>query len=64
VIDIEVSVERVGKHSFTLSVSAANAEGDSTFRGTITQVTVSPQTMRPVPLPVELRAALEKTLSG
>lgn len=62
-IDIEVSVERVGEHSFTLSVSAANAEGAGTFRGTITQVTVSPQTMRPVPLPVELRAALEKTLS-
>ncbi|MBT2749100.1 MULTISPECIES: thioesterase family protein [unclassified Lysobacter] len=63
-IDIDVSVERVGEHSFTLSVRAANAEGIATFRGTITQVTVSPQTMRPVPLPLELRAALEKTLSG
>jgi acyl-CoA thioesterase FadM len=60
-IDIDVSVERLGEHSFTLLVSASNADGDATFRGTITQVTISPETMRPVPLPLELRAALEKT---
>jgi acyl-CoA thioesterase FadM len=60
-IDIEVSAERVGEHSFTLLVVASNARGNLTFRGTITQVTISPETRRPVPLPLELRTALEKT---
>lgn len=64
VIDIDVLVERVGEQSFTLLVSAANAEGENTFRATITQVTISPETRRPVPLPLELRAALERTASG
>jgi len=58
-IGIEVSVERLGEHSFTLSIDAANAEGKATFRASITQVTISPETMRPVPLPPELRSALE-----
>lgn len=62
--DIDVSVERLGEHSFTLLVSASNSDGDATFRGTITQVTISPETMRPVPLPLESRAALEKTQGG
>lgn len=60
VIDIEVTVERVGEHSFTLLASASNAESHITFRGSITQVTISPETMRPVALPAELKAALEK----
>jgi acyl-CoA thioesterase FadM len=63
-IEIEVSAERIGEHSFTLLVSACNAEGKLTFRGTITQVTISPETRRPVPLPRELRAALERTLGS
>jgi len=63
-IDIEVSVDRVGEHSFTLLVSASNAEGNGTFRGNITQVTISPETKRRVPLPLELRAALERTQGG
>jgi acyl-CoA thioesterase FadM len=58
-IDIDVSVEKIGEHSFTLSVGATNAEGKATFRGSITQVTISPETMRPVALPAALRAALE-----
>jgi len=63
-IEIEVSAERVGEHSFTLLVSASNGEGNKTFRATITQVTISPETKRPVPLPLELRAALERTQGG
>lgn len=61
VIDIDVVVERVGEQSFTLAVSAFNSEGTTTFRAAITHVTVSPQTRRPVPLPPELRTALETT---
>jgi len=63
-IDIEVSTERVGDHSFTLLVAATNVEGITTFRATITQVTISPETRRPVPLPLELRVALESTQGG
>lgn len=59
-IDIEVSVEKIGEHSFTLLVSAFNAAGANTFRAAITQVAISPETRRPVPLPLELRAALDK----
>ena len=63
-IEIEVSAERIGEHSFTLLVIASNAEGNKTFRASITQVTISPETRRPVPLPFELRAALERTQGG
>ena len=63
-IEIEVSAERVGEHSFTLLLTASNAEGSKTFRASITQVTISPETKRPVPLPFELRAALERTQNG
>jgi len=60
-IEIEVSAERFGEHSFTFSVGASNAEGHKTFRACITQVTISPETKRPVSLPLELRAALERS---
>lgn len=61
VIGIGVSADRIGEHSYTLGVTATNADGAVTFRGSLTQVTLSPDTMRPVPLPSGLRAALEKT---
>lgn len=64
VIDLEVSVEKLAEHSFTLLVAAFDAAGDPTFRATLTQVTVSPETRRPVPLPAELRAALDRTRAG
>ena len=63
-IKIDVSVERVGEHSFTLTVTASNAKDNKTFRASITQVTISPETKQPVPLPFELRAALERTQGG
>jgi acyl-CoA thioesterase FadM len=64
IIDLEVSVEKLGAHSFTLRIDASNAAGDPVFRATITQVTVSPETRRPVPLPAELTAALDRTQGG
>ncbi|QWF17021.1 acyl-CoA thioesterase [Lysobacter capsici] len=63
-IDMEVVVDRMGEHSFTLAVGAFNAEGTRTFRATITHVTVSPETRRPVALPLELRTALERAGRG
>lgn len=63
-IDIEVSVDKIGEHSFALLVCAFNAAGDNTFRATITQVTISPETRRPVPLPAELKAALDGARDG
>lgn len=63
-IDIEVSVDKIGEHSFALLVRAFNAAGDNTFRARITQVTISPETRRPVPLPAELKAALDGARDG
>ena len=61
-IDIEVSVKEIGAHSFSLLFVAHNAERTETFRASLTQVCVSPDTTRPVPLPDELRMALEQDL--
>jgi hypothetical protein len=44
------------------AASASNAEGNKTFRATITQITISPETKRPVLLPLELRSALRRSL--
>lgn len=63
-IDIEVSVGEIRTHAFSLRVVARNAEGTTTFRASLTQVCVSPQTRRPVPLPDALRAALERERGG
>ncbi|MCF7221402.1 acyl-CoA thioesterase [Marilutibacter chinensis] len=63
-IDIEVSVEEIRTHAFSLRVVACNAGGTATFHASLTQVCVSPETRRPVPLPGELRAALERELGG
>lgn len=64
IIQIDVTVDRVGEHSFTLLVTASNAKNDKTFRASITQVAISPETKRPVPLPLELRAALDGAQGG
>lgn len=63
-IDIEVSVKQIGNHSFALFLVARNAESVETFRATITQVCVSPDTKRPVLLPKELLTALLGTQRG
>ena len=59
-IAIEVSVEEIRTQAFTLRVVARNHDGTETFRASQTQVCVSPDKRRPVPLPEELRAALER----
>ena len=58
-IEIEVSVKEIRDHSFSLLLVACNTDSEMTFRATITQVCVSPETKRPVALPDALRTALQ-----
>lgn len=58
VIGIEVSSGGLTTTSFTFLVEARNASNEITFRSTFTQVSISPESKRPVPLPRALRDAL------
>ena len=58
VIDIQVSHQPPGTSAFTFLLEARNASGNLTFRASLTQVCVDPESRQPVPLPPELRAAL------
>ncbi|MEO4045846.1 thioesterase family protein [Pseudomonas sp. CAU 1711] len=58
IIHIEVSTAELTTTSFTFSVEARNAEDEITFRSTFTQVSISPESKRPIPLPQALRNAL------
>lgn len=57
-IDLEVAVNEVRDHSFSLRVTSFNDARRVTFRATVAQVCISPESKRPVLLPAELRAAL------
>ncbi len=63
VVDMELSVERVGETSFTLYFDASR-EGAPVARGRMTVVCISVATERPVALPAEMAAALERGGSG
>lgn len=56
-MDIAVSVERVGNSSFTLAFDVSVA-GRAAARGKIVIVSVDPRTGRAIPLPEKLRSAL------
>jgi YbgC/YbaW family acyl-CoA thioester hydrolase len=58
VIDIEVSCEELKTTSFTFLVVGRKSSGEVAFRATFTQVCVSPESKRPVPIPEPLRRAL------
>ncbi|MBF7728940.1 acyl-CoA thioesterase [Pseudomonas sp. N040] len=58
VIDIQVSHQPAGTSSFTFLLVARNAAGNVTFRASLTQVCVDPESRQPVPLPQALREAL------
>ena len=57
-IDIAVTVERVGRSSFTLGF-AVSVAGRLAARGKLTVVAMDPHTRKSTPLPEALRAALE-----
>ena len=57
VIDIEVTVERVGRSSFTFGF-AVGVTGRLAARGKLTVVAMDPHTRKSTPLPEALRAAL------
>lgn len=58
VIQIEVTCAELKTTAFTFAVAARKADGDTTFTASLTQVCVSPESRRPVPLPDALRRAL------
>jgi acyl-CoA thioesterase FadM len=57
-IEIEVRIDYVGDHSYALALSARKPDQSVAFRARLVQVCVSASTMRPVPVPAQLRAAL------
>jgi YbgC/YbaW family acyl-CoA thioester hydrolase len=61
VINIEVSSKELTTTSFTFLVEARNSANEVTFRSTLTQVSISPESKRPIPLPQALREALCST---
>jgi acyl-CoA thioesterase FadM len=57
-INIAVSSKELTTTSFTFLVEARNRSNEVTFRSTLTQVSISPETKRPTPIPQALREAL------
>ena len=57
-INIAVSSKELTTTSFTFSVKARNNSNEVTFISTLTQVSISPETKRPIPIPQALREAL------
>lgn len=56
-IETEVTVDRVGRTSYTLAF-VAKLDGRAAGRGRITVVCIDPETQRPKPLPERLSQAL------
>jgi YbgC/YbaW family acyl-CoA thioester hydrolase len=56
-MDIAVTVDRVGGASFTLAFNVT-VEGRPAAHGKVTVVSIDRQKQRPIPLPEKLRAAL------
>lgn len=63
VVDMEVTVERVGETAFTLYFDASK-EGAPVARGRVTAVCVSLETERAILLPAELSDALRKSMGS
>jgi acyl-CoA thioester hydrolase len=61
VVDMEVTVERVGETAFTLYFDASK-DGKPVARGRVTAVCVSVETDRPVLLPGELADGLRRAM--
>lgn len=57
-IDIEAIVVEIRAQSYSILFTARTENNHTAFRATLVQVSVSPKTKRPVPLPARLRAAL------
>ena len=59
VISIEVSSEAPGTTSFGFAVEGRQAPGEVTFRASMTQVCICPESKQPTALPDALRQALQ-----
>jgi 1,4-dihydroxy-2-naphthoyl-CoA hydrolase len=59
VIEIEVTVERVGKHSFTFAYILKNAKHEVVGTAKTVHVTVDKKTQKKIPLPPLMREKIE-----
>jgi acyl-CoA thioesterase FadM len=59
VIDVEVGISRLGSRSFTMAIDGRNSEGESAFRGQLTMVCISMESLKAVTIPKTLRQALQ-----
>jgi YbgC/YbaW family acyl-CoA thioester hydrolase len=62
VIDIRVWNQPPGNSSITFELEACNSAGRVTFRASLTQVCVDPETLQPVAVPPALREVLTAAL--
>lgn len=60
VISIEVRSETPGTTSFGFAVEGRQATGEVTFRASMTQVCIDPESKQPIALPQALRQALTR----
>jgi 1,4-dihydroxy-2-naphthoyl-CoA hydrolase len=60
-IRIRLSVEHIGRRSFTVSYELCNDAGKTTGTARTTHVAISKATRKAIPLPPPLRESLEKT---
>jgi YbgC/YbaW family acyl-CoA thioester hydrolase len=60
-VELQVSVLDLRTHAITYSVVGTLASGDKALVAQLTQVCISPETRRPVPIPAALRQALTET---
>ncbi|MGB4075838.1 acyl-CoA thioesterase [Pseudomonas sp.] len=61
IIKIEVCSKEITTTSFTFLVEARNSSNELVFRSTLTQVSVSSESKKPVPIPQRLKEALCST---
>lgn len=56
-LEVYVSVKEIRTHAIALAFDG-RVRGETTFRGELTMVCISKETVRPVPVPAELREAI------
>ena len=59
VLEIQVTVDKIGKHSFTFAYNLLNANQESVGSATTVHVTMDKATQKKIPLPADLREKVE-----
>lgn len=64
VIDIEIAISQVREHTFDLAARACLTDGRLAFHGAFSPICIAPETRERVPIPSELREALQQHRSS